>query len=463
MNLAALRERVRTLTGVWSVDVVKDALIDAMLNDALTALQRSQDWTIPVPAGFTQPTFTQMSTNTDTPGANWDQYHVMLSYRVASQVLAFEADDTNRGAFFAQEYDKMYAEMVEYFLPRAATGGVADTEAIVRYVRDLTGQYGIDLPTSLLRTWLDECYQELFSMYKWPTTGTLTWATATSLRSANPTFSEPTKYSSVLAYKVATRIMAAVPEMQARAVVYQGEYDRLLAAMLSDFFPAQSAVASTTLTDLVGNVRYLIGNYTKALPDAAIVSWLNDAYTELAQDKDWPWLEQTATTDFNVSAGSTTQALPNGTRRVLGVYFLGGNYDGVPDQWLAAPHLLDIEEYAPRTVYDIADDGILRWAPELSEAGVLRVQYVRNISPLSSGTDQPLFAVRFRPILAYRAAMRYASMNGEKDRVQTFQSEYQSMYEQMVNEYLLDHDTNPLQLGSEGLETRRYLPWFRTA
>jgi hypothetical protein len=197
--------------------------------------------------------------------------------------------------------------------------------------------------------------------------------------------------------------------------------------------------------------------------DTAIGNWLNDAYTELAQDKEWSWLEQTTTTDFNVSAGSTTQALPNGTRRVMGVYFLGGNYDGVPDQWLAAPHLLDIEEYAPRTVYDIGTDGVLRWAPELSEAGILRVQYVRNISALSSDSDQPLFDAKFRPILAYRAAMRWASMNGDRDRVQTFQSEYESMYEQMVNEYLLDHDTNPLQLGSEGLETRRYLPWFRTA
>lgn len=572
-----LKDRVRTLTGVWSTDVVSDALIYNLLSDAVTALERSQNWdTVSyIPPGLTFVKYTGNATVT--PGTNWTEYHVILSYRVASQVLAFEADDTTRAQFFAQEYDKMYAEMVEHFLPRAAKGSPTDTMSMVRYVRDLTGQYGEDLPDTLVAAWLNEIYQEVFAMYDWPTSGSPSWATAPTLvdgsSPVNPTIVGAPEFLTAFCYFTAAKMMASAPEAQARAAVYKAEYDRIFASMLSKFFPALTVEALDTEAQLVDHVRFLTQNYTRALTDALIVqylknaqkelvdrnywggtvtstfvsgvpveyrrvltlraaarilngtvpeaqvgalvgeydavveemkttlvrnaslgagasttfgdlkkhfrmltgvwdntisdtaigNWLNDAYTELAQDKDWPWLEQTATTDFNVNAGATTQALPNGTRRVMGVYFLGGNYDGVPDQWLAAPHLLDIEEHAPRTVYDIADDGVLRWAPELEESGVLRVQYVKNVTPLSSDSDQPLFAARFRPILAYRAAMRWASMGGDKNRVQTFQSEFQSMLEQMVKEYLLDHDSNPLQLGSEGLETRRYLPWFRTA
>lgn len=577
MNRGELRERVRTLTGVWSVDVVTDALINSFLNDAVVALQRSQQWDT---TGVSpQPTFTQMASDGTEPGAFWTEYHVILAYRVASQVLAFEADDTQRSQFFAQEYDKMYAEMVVHFFPRQANGTPSDTASMVRYVRDLTGQYGQDLSDNIVKSWLDEIYQDLFVTYDWhniasaPPLASVTWSGAGSLRSNNPDAGIPHRYYPMFCYYVAAKMMASIPEAQARAAMYKQEYDRLLAAMLSESFPSATNSPLTNLAELVLHVRFLTQNYTRALndqiieqylrdaqkellnrnywpntvtstfitgipedfrrvlslraaarilngnaaeaqvaalvgeyeavveemktalvrnaalgaaasttfsdlkrhvrmltgvwdntiSDTAIGNWLNDAYTELAQDKEWPWLEQTATTDFNVTAGATTQALPNGTRRVMGVYFLGGNYDGVPDQWLAAPHLLDIEEYAPRTVYDIADDGVLRWAPELSESGILRVQYVRNVTAMSSDSDQPLFAARFRPILAYRAAMRWESMNGDKNRVQTFQSEFESMLEQMVNEYLLDHDTNPLQLGSEGLETRRYLPWFRTA
>jgi hypothetical protein len=584
-TLAETRDRVRTLTGVWSIDVVSNDLLNTMIEDAVTALARSQQWsTTGVGSVHPVPVFAELRdggnfVDTRSLGENWVEYHPMIGYRVASQVLAFEADDTNRAAFFAQEYDKMYNEMLIHFLPNTASGVVADTVSIVRYVRDLTGQYGQDLTDKLVRAWLDEVYQELYATYVWQSTGTPFWSivppatSPPSLRANNPTFSD-TKYNSVLAYRVASKIMAAVPEMQQRAALYRQEYETLFAAMLSDFFPRPTVSTLSNQLQLTNHVRFLTSNYTRALSDGiieqylreaqkellsknywpssvtstfidgipadyrrilslrasirilngvpgqealvasfgaeyeaavdemkdalvrnatlgaassvtfgdlkshvrtltgtwdysvsdtAIGNWLNDAYTELAQDKNWPWLEQTATTDFSLPAGSTTQALPNGTRRVMGVYFVGGNYDGVPDQWLAVPHLLDVEKYAPRTVYDIADDGILRWSPELPEAGVLRVQYVRNIVPFVSDSDQPLFATRFRAILAYRAAMRWASMNGDKNRVETFQSEYQSTFEQMVNEYLLDHDTNPMQIGSRGLETRRYLPWFRTS
>jgi hypothetical protein len=66
-------------------------------------------------------------------------------------------------------------------------------------------------------------------------------------------------------------------------------------------------------------------------------------------------------------------------------------------------------------------------------------------------------------MLGLRVAARIAAMRGDDKMANAFVEEYQSFLDQMISEYLLDHDSRPIQLGGAGLETRKYLPWFRTA
>jgi hypothetical protein len=54
-------------------------------------------------------------------------------------------------------------------------------------------------------------------------------------------------------------------------------------------------------------------------------------------------------------------------------------------------------------------------------------------------------------------------MGGEDARTALYGAEYQAMFESMVALYELDHDTNVIQLGREGLNFRSYIAWFKPA
>jgi hypothetical protein len=46
-------------------------------------------------------------------------------------------------------------------------------------------------------------------------------------------------------------------------------------------------------------------------------------------------------------------------------------------------------------------------------------------------------------------------------RNENFEGEANRIIESMIGEYQIDHDNRPIQLGGEGIQQRRYIPWFK--
>ena len=129
MDLLALKQYTKDLTGVYSTDVVSDTLLTRWLNEAYFEVERKATW--PWVA-------VELSLGSDTPSFD-AQFHSILSYRAAVKVLNFVSDDTNRSETYAGEFALLLGDMQRYYLSGESTGSYATAGSLVRLVRDLTG------------------------------------------------------------------------------------------------------------------------------------------------------------------------------------------------------------------------------------------------------------------------------------------------------------------------------------
>lgn len=333
-----------------------------------------------------------------------------------------------------------------------------NVSAINSYTRDLTGVYSTDvISDTLLNRWINESYRELARLQTWP------WLPVTDLTTGTdvPAFDE--EFHHVLAYRAATRVLRFQADDTQRGEAYLQEYQAIVQDMLTDYLPALAPALSGTRAQLRRLCRDLSGIYDTSLSDSMINMMLNDAYNELAVARDWDWLE--ANVEVAVPAfasGKHTINLANGTRRVLEAYLVAD--DGSVREMIQVPHLSDVTEWDNNVKYDVTVNGVLTFGPEQEVTNNVRVRYLTANVELATDTDVPAFLSQFHKILAYRTAVKMLSMAAQDDaRVALYAAEYQSMFEGMVALYELDHDTNVIQMGKEGLNFRSYIPWFKPA
>ena len=452
MNLTELKTRVRDLTGVYAVDVLSDSLLTAWLNEAYQELDRAQDWD----AATVPWSFTALVNGADSP-AFAAEFHPILAYRVAVKVLSMEADDSPRIRVFSSEYDRFLSDMAVAYFPStfsSTTGEAGTLGALRRYVRFLTGAFGREMPNAMVNAAINEAYLDIREMQEW------SWASsAVALASDGSSSVIPDPNKPVVAYLAASRLLAGVEGADGRVAEYKARVEQYLQAMVLEDRRGSATGSVSTRANIVRYVRDLLGTYNTEYSDSLLATMVNDAYVELSNYKPWEWLEVTG--EYTVDAGDTTLTPADGCRRLLEAYFVSGN--GNIQELVATPHLLDVEPKASRYVYDVDYNGAITWGPALEESGTLKLRYVRKVTTLLLDSSQPLFDIRFRPMLGLRVAARIAAMRGDDKAANAFVEEYQSFLDQMVSEYLLDHDSRPIQLGGAGLETRKYLPWFRTA
>lgn len=334
------------------------------------------------------------------------------------------------------------------------------------YVRDLTGIYSTDLVSdSLLNRWINEAYFELARLQKW------SWANnlqpLSEPTNAIPVFSA--EFHQILAYRTAIKVLGFESDDSNRTELYTNEYGVLLAAMETALLRTGTATSATTRLDIRNLTKSLLGDYTRALPDTLLDSWINEEYQLLASEKPWRWLN--AVHQEDLSAGPAVFSLPNGSRRVLEIYLVekGSATDTVTDAVSyyevveVAPHLLDAELNAAKYRYSVTTTGEISILPALPRAMSARVRYTQQPAALDSDTAEPLFDNRFRPLLAYRAALRAAAYVAASDTIISLcRYGADTLLESMISEYQLSHSLEPLQLGVSALETRKYMPWFRT-
>lgn len=213
---------------------------------------------------------------------------------------------------------------------------------------------------------------------------------------------------------------------------------------------------------LTQHVRDLTGIYsTDVVSDSLIYTWLNEAYGEIARERDWDWLETSYSGNVPAAVdGIHTINLTNGTRRVISAYLIGTN--GEVTEMVQVPTLDDIEPDESRPKYDVNFSGVFKFAPEQDVNKTVRIRYSRTSVDLTTGTDEPVFDSQFHVALAYRAAVKVlAFVSDDTDRSEFYLAEYQNLLLGMYGLYELDHDYRTFQMGQDGIESRKFFPWFR--
>jgi hypothetical protein len=454
MNLAELRTYVRDLTGVYSTDVVSDALLNNWLNESYFEVERRSTW--PWVAAT-------LSVDTDTPSFD-AQFHQILAYRTSVKVLNFTSDDTSRAEMYGAETTALLSDMQRYYLFGESTGSYATAGALVRLVRDLTGVYDADtVSDALLLKWVNDAQYELARQRTWP------WSASVAVMGTGdaPAFSSTSsaQFNHILSYRAAVRTLMVVGDEGGRAEQFTNEYNVLFADMERFFLAANATGASNDLTAMTRLVRDLTGIYSvQALPDSLIQTYLNNAYNELARRHDWDWLEATYEVALPAPVGGVhSLTLPNGTRRVLEAYIVFDS--GEVREMVNTPNLARIEVNDSGIYYDVNFAGQVTIKPEQGTVvAEVKFRYLQATVDLSSPTDVPAFDEMFRMILPYRTAVTVLSQVSPDDkRLKAYETEFVALYDGMYAMYELVHDNRPFQLGEDGVQTRRYYPWFRPA
>jgi hypothetical protein len=140
------------------------------------------------------------------------------------------------------------------------------------------------------------------------------------------------------------------------------------------------------------------------------------------------------------------------------------------------PSILDIRQNDPRMYYAVDNvNGKILVAPLQTEDVVIRIRYAVTpeygyLMPSSIagsvGNAFSEFAIpqRYLHILSYRVAMRAAVISEAPQDVYNMCSKAaQDLYDSMYRDYETANTQEPFQMGGNALETRKYVPWFRTA
>jgi hypothetical protein len=317
--------------------------------------------------------------------------------------------------------------------------------------------YSTDVvPDALITQWLNESYFRTARQAQWP------W-TATALVTGTDTPAFDAQFHAALAYEAAITTLAFVSDDTKRSESYASLASALIVDMAIFYLPAAATGAAGNLTQMVRMVRDTLGMYdNKAVTDAIIKVHINRAYNELARMHDWDWLETSYNSVIPAAVnGAHTIALNNGTRRVLEAYLVDDS--GEVREIVGLPNLDRIPDNTPGVYYDVNFSGQVIIRPEQESSSRVKIRYTQANVNLGDN-DGPLFADQFDTILVYRAAVSILSIYAPDDkRGQTFMDEYTLLYEGMRTLYELDHDFRSIQLGEEGLNTRRYYPWFKPA
>lgn len=449
MNLTELATLVRNLIGVFSKDVLSDDLLYRWINETYYSVHRYTTWPWSVATLVAGPPATSPSFDS--------QFHQILAYGAAVKALGFVSDDTNRAQFYTQEYQNLLAEMDRYYTSAAAPGTVSNLVQIARTARDLTGVYDTKVVSdALMYLWVNEAYFAVARYTTWPWTATTLVATPTPTA---PTFDA--QFHPILAYGAAVRTLSFIADDTNKGQMYQAKYDAILADMDKFYTSANGTGTFGNFAQMVRTVRDITGAFDiTVVPDTLVKLYINQAYNELIQAREWDWMEATHSAAIPAFAsGAHTVTLSNGTRRVLEAVLVSPNGDVETMQQV--PTVIDILK-TDKPCYDVSATGVVSIVPEQPADRTVKIRYIQSTASLSTNTDVPAFDAKYAMILVYRAAVNVMSHLDPKDpRVDLFFREYSSILESMVSVYEEDHDYTSIQFGGGLAPDRRYFPWFR--
>ena len=454
-TVGQLRDFVRDLTGVYSPDLISDATIEAWINEAYFDLLAQQVWPW-------APSVTEALAASSYPPFPGTQ-HRLLAYKAAAILLESQADDTQRVQEYTDVYTAMVAAVYQNTLNAASTGDVDTQAKIIRLVRELVDIFDNSITDTFISRKIDDEYNQLFDAYTWPLDRTSFKAVVLS------------NYGRILAYGVASRFATTYGKPEAMSTQFQNEYSSILTQMKIAYLYTAGAVTNPhSLGSIRTQVRALIQDYSKTLPDVLLNAWINEAYTNLSFEREWNWLLFDFEANLVTDQGSFIVPL---TRRVLGMYNVSADGYNVKEVRRRA-ELIDIEKNNSTYYYEISndlamvDDGHGGFTPATAiliyptptEAVTFKGRAASRTVSLVVDSDVVRFDEQFSSILAYRVAIRALSFDSNnKKLLELYSMEDAKMFESMMRFYQLDASTDPFSIGSTALEQRKYIPYFRVS
>lgn len=437
-----INDYIRTLTGVFSKDIISDDLILFWINEAYTELARLYEWPwLPI---------TPLAAN-QAPKFDAD-FATILAYRVAPRLLELEADDSPRAAAYTREYERMLENMYKSLLRSQDITTPATMSDLVLHVRTLLDEYSTRLDTAMIQTSIMNTHDELVTSEAWvfpsgsfPRMG---WADAR-----------------VLSYGAAARLGIHVEKTADFTNALLQEYSTMLDHLRLKYENDFSS-RSNTATDLVRQARTFLGVYSKKASDSLLKTWLYEEYQNLCSERPWAWLHKTGTftipsngTSFNFGVNAGRVKIQEINRVVKD---LAGNITE-SEPLVLAPSLIGIPVNTDN-IYYVYDPVAKTVAvgPSRDSSYDIMVRYEELPDVSAAMTSTILVPDRFVHILAYRVAMKAAIVVEAPQTVfDMCQKSAEALYNAMYNDYQMAHTQEPFQLGGSSLEERKYVPWFR--
>ena len=448
-TLSDLRQIVRDLTGIYSTDLISDTMINDYLNQAYFELATMQQW--PWKVGL-EPL--AALTDSDYPPFLATS-HKLLAYRASSKVLTTQADDSPRVAEYNSMWQSMTGELFQNTLQANSTGSATSFTELKQLVRELIDIFDQTITDAYIIAKLNDELNQLYDGYTWPFAKT-------------DFFTAAANYTRILAFGTASRLAITYAKDNTMVTAYKAEFDAILDQMKKIFLYPIINEMPGTLADLRKQVRGLIQDYSKDIPDTLVNAYLNEEYMFLCSERDWTWLEKEEA--FTITTGQNSfQLTPNGSRRVMVMYaatntnslYLPGDTSSPLYQ---RPDILGGEVNSSKYIYDIDATGLVRLSPPALTPYFLKVKYVQMPDTLASDSDSPLFDTRFRSILAYRAALRLLLFTkSDKNLIGIYQSQADNIFQSMMVHYQLDRSTDVFSINQNGLDTMKYIPYFRVS
>jgi hypothetical protein len=519
LTRANLRSLVREITGILSVDVITDARINEWLNESLYNINAIGDNLLPFwPSSGTTPILiTENSITYRFPGWEWDNtttfptnvktdlymesdsdtapwndghFDACLAYDVASRVFKQIADDTARATEYEEKYkelanilfrNKFLGHNARFINIESSTAGVAGMSLKLVALNMLDELVSIDSAYDIsmrIGSALGVELDRLYEAYKWPF--------AKSYLAFTP-------YNDIQAYGAAITIGGEQGIEQAKLESMKSSYDLRLDALKTKYLvPTYLATKPTTVATIRAQVRGMLNEHTGNLSDSMIDTFIDDAYMQIVNERNWNFLETFAIVPV-IPGVYEYPILTNigytPARRVLNIYKVTdpssqySNEDIYGDSASVEtvnriPHVIAGLINDSKYRYDIRQGtviveiagiqytvpcGKLYLSPEPAEEFYLKVRLIAEPQSLLTAGSQVMFDNQFIRVLVYGAALNIISFTsfGDKKLIQMFAKQVEDIKTQMYRYYELDNSTDAFTLGETGLSLPKYVPHFR--
>jgi hypothetical protein len=204
-----------------------------------------------------------------------------------------------------------------------------------------------------------------------------------------------------------------------------------------------------TKAELISYVRDLTGIYsTDLVPDVLIGRWLQEAYSEVNRDSDWPWVNTIAT--GSLAIGATYFALASSASgRIKELTFTYPN--GTIEQIVGRKGLIQTVDGDDGYFYDYDEvNGRVTLSKATTEVCTWKIVYLKDVSTIASTGKATLIPEEFEAILAYRTAGKLLQHQADDSkRAEFLLNEYVLMLNTLKTEVITDEDLGPIQIGGE--------------